>query len=42
MGKIDQYPRLAEAYRRLVVWSSRTIKGIDVNKVVFSCFQGGS
>ncbi|MBQ8108622.1 MAG: CDP-glycerol glycerophosphotransferase family protein [Clostridia bacterium] len=42
MGKIDQYPRLAEAYRRLVVWSSRTIKGIDVNKVVFSCFQGRS
>lgn len=42
MGKIDRYPRLAEAYRRLVMWGSRTFKGIDPYKVVFSCFRGRS
>ncbi len=42
MGKIDQYPRLADAYRRLTVWGARTFKGIDPWKVVFCCFQGRS
>jgi len=42
MGKIDQYPLLADAYRRLVVWGTRTLRGIDGRKVVFSCFQGRS
>ena len=42
MGRIDRYPRLARLYRRLVVWGSRTVKGIDPYKVVFCCFQGRS
>ena len=42
MSRIDQYPRLAAAYRRLVMWGSRVLKGIDPYKVVFTCFRGRS
>lgn len=42
MSRIDDYPWLAEHYRRLVVWYCRTFKGINPNKVVFCCFRGRS
>ncbi len=42
MGIIDKNPKIAELYRRLTVWGSRTLLGIDPNKVVFSCFGGRS
>lgn len=35
-----KYPALANLYRRLLVWGSRTIRGIDPDKVVFSSYLG--
>ena len=43
MGETDlalKYPALAKLYRGAVVRGSRTLKGIDRNKVVFCCLQG--
>ena len=40
MNIIDSHPWLAERYRRLLMWGWRRLKGIDPEKVVFSCFQG--
>ena len=42
MSSIDSHPWLAERYRRLVMWAARTKRGIDPDKVVFTCFQGRS
>ncbi|MDO4865252.1 MAG: CDP-glycerol glycerophosphotransferase family protein [Clostridia bacterium] len=39
---IDQYPKLASAYRYLLIRGGRLVKGIDPDKVVFCCFQGRS
>ena len=39
---IDRYPKLASAYRYLLVRFGRLFKGIDPEKVVFCCFQGRS
>lgn len=43
MGELDlsvRYPKLARLYRGALVLGSRMRKGIDGNKVVFSCLQG--
>ena len=40
MDFTERYPELAKLYRRLLVWGSRTLRGIDPDKVVFSCFKG--
>lgn len=40
MDYTAKFPRLAFAYRRLLVRGARLLKGIDPDKVVFSCFLG--
>lgn len=40
MDLTTKYPRLAQVYRRLLVKGARLVKGIDPEKVVFSCFLG--
>lgn len=42
MIQIDDHPILARLYRGAIVRLSRCMKGIDPNKVVFSCFLGRS
>ena len=40
MDFTERYPQLARLYRRALVWGSRAFRGIDPDKVVFSCFKG--
>ena len=40
MDFTEKFPELTKLYRRLLVWGSRTFRGIDPYKVVFSCFKG--
>ena len=40
MDFTQKFPRLARLYRRALVWGSRAFRGIDPDKVVFSCFKG--
>lgn len=42
MNFIDKYPKLADGYRRAMMACARLFRGIDADKVVFSCFRGRS
>ena len=42
MDLTTRFPQLTKLYRKTVFQTARTLRGIDPNKVVFSCFKGRS
>ena len=40
MGLSDRYPRLAALYRRALMFTSRLVRGVDPDKVVFCSYKG--